>query len=121
MIFCISAGVLGLVNSTSDKEIFRSPDDTSFDGMDVLKKGSYSDSRSEDFSYEGDFTVTYGQLLGDAHQVNAVLGAAFRENKSETKILELVVFRKVILRLLLFQIVIQKEVNRLQQILKSVA
>ena len=83
--FLYLRGRVGISKSTSDKEIFRSPDDTSFDGMDVLKKGSYSDSRSEDFSYEGDFTVTYGQLLGDAHQVNAVLGAAFRENKSETK------------------------------------
>lgn len=78
-------GRIGISKSTSDRESFRSPEDTSFDGVDILKKGSYADSRSESFSYEGDMTVTYGQLLGEAHQLNAVFGASFNESTSETK------------------------------------
>lgn len=78
-------GRLGINKSTSDKEVFRSPDDTSFDNVEILERGSYKDTRSETFGYEGDLTVTYGQLLGEKHQINAVLGAAFNETTSSTK------------------------------------
>ena len=78
-------GRFGINKSTSDSESFRSPEDTSFDGMEILKRGSYGDTRSESFTYEGDFTITYGQLLADAHQVNAVAGASFYENTSDSK------------------------------------
>lgn len=78
-------GRFGINKSTSDSENFRSPEDTSFDNMEILKRGSYSDSRSESFSYEGDLTITYGQLLANAHQINAVFGASFYESTSESK------------------------------------
>lgn len=78
-------GRLGISKSTSDAETFKSPEDTSFDGTAQLKKGSYTDDRTDAFSYDGDFTVTYGQLLGGAHQINAVLGSSIRESNSTTK------------------------------------
>lgn len=36
--------------------------------------------RRESLSYEGDFTITYGQLLADVHQINAVFGASCESN-----------------------------------------
>ena len=41
--------------------------------------------RKESLSYEGDFTVTYGQLLADVHQINAVFGASCSESNSDYK------------------------------------
>lgn len=83
--FLYVRGRFGLSKSTSDAEKFLSPEDTSFDEVELLKKGSYEDERSDVFSYDGDLTVTYGQLLSDAHQINAVFGASIRESKSITK------------------------------------
>ncbi len=76
---------VGINKSTEDGEEFLSPEDTSFDQVELLKKGSYNDKRTETFGYDGDVTVTYGQLLADAHQINAVLGASVRESSSTTK------------------------------------
>ena len=75
----------GLTKTTSVSESFRSPEDTAFEQVELLKRGSYNDSRTEMLSYEGDFTVTYGQLLAEKHQINAVLGIAFQENQYTTK------------------------------------
>ena len=54
---------LGLTKETNESENFVSPENTAYDQVDVLKKGSYSNQRSDGFSYDGDVTATYGQLL----------------------------------------------------------
>lgn len=41
--------------------------------------------REDDFSYDGDLTLTYGQIFNDAHQINAVLGVSISERKSISK------------------------------------
>lgn len=75
----------GITKSTSDTENFLSPEDTSFDNSDEKYKGSYSDTRGERLTYEGDFTVTFGKLFGEVHQVNAVFGASCSETTGESK------------------------------------
>ena len=75
----------GITKSTTDDETFRSPEDTKFDDSVESLKGSYTDMRRESLSYEGDFTVTYGQLLADVHQINAVFGASCSESNSDYK------------------------------------
>ena len=75
----------GINKSISIAENFLSPEDTSFDQIELLKKGSYSDTRSESLNYEGDMTITYGQLIAEAHQINAVVGVAFQESKNSSK------------------------------------
>ena len=75
----------GITKSTTDDETFRSPEDTKFDDSVESLKGSYTDMRRESLSYEGDFTVTYGQLLADVHQINAVFGASCSESNSDDK------------------------------------
>ncbi len=69
-------------SSTTDKS-FVSPEDTSFDQWEDERKGSYDESLSKSLTYEGDFTVTYGQLLAEKHQINAVLGASCNETSSD--------------------------------------
>ena len=76
---------LGLTKETNESENFVSPENTAYDQVDVLKKGSYSNQRSDGFSYDGDFTATYGQLLAKKHQINAVLGASIRESSDQSK------------------------------------
>ena len=83
--FLYVRGRFGVSKSTSDTEQFTSPESTQFDQVELLKKGSYGDSRLDEFSYNGDLTVTYGQLLAEAHQINAVLGASVSESKSISK------------------------------------
>ena len=81
--FLYVRGRIGVSKSVSTTEVFRSPEDTQFDETESLKKGSYSDSHSESFGYDGSLTVTYGQLLADAHQINAVLGLSFSESTKQ--------------------------------------
>lgn len=76
---------LGLTKETNESENFVSPENTAYDQVDVLKKGSYSNQRSDGFSYDGDVTATYGQLLANKHQINAVLGASIRESSDQSK------------------------------------
>lgn len=83
--FLYVRGRFGITKSTSDDEEFVSPEDTSFDETEEEDKGSYSDNRQESLTYEGDFTITYGQLLRDKHQINAVLGANMSETTSDMK------------------------------------
>lgn len=78
-------GRFGLNKDISESETFYSPADTRFDKTEQLKKGSYSESRSDGWSYDGDVTVTYGEILGEKHQINATLGATLNENNSNTK------------------------------------
>lgn len=78
-------GRFGISKQTTDSERFTSPDATEFDQVELLKKGSYDDMREDDFSYDGDLTLTYGQIFNDAHQINAVLGVSISERKSISK------------------------------------
>ena len=76
---------IGINKSTNESENFISPESTAFDQTDIQRRGSYRNRRLETFGYEGDMTVTYGQLLAEAHQINAVLGMAFSENSNDSK------------------------------------
>lgn len=78
-------GRLSVYKATEEAEVFKSPSDTQFNGTELLKKGSYSDNRSDSFSYDADLTVTFGQNIREHHQVNAVLGASVRESQSKLK------------------------------------
>lgn len=75
----------GFTKGTDEYESFYSPEDTKFANSEPLKKGSYDNDRSDSFTYEGDFTATYGNIINEKHQINAVLGASINENSSETK------------------------------------
>lgn len=67
-------GRLGLNKTISEREAFKSPAHSDFNGS--TSKGSYTTEKTDMMSYNGDVTVTYGRLFGH-HQINAVGGWNF--------------------------------------------
>lgn len=74
-------GRLGIGKSATRVEKFISPEHSSFTSVVSEQKGRYTSTNNGNFYYDGDFTLTYGALLNDRHQVNAVLGANFRSTE----------------------------------------
>lgn len=81
----IVRGRLGLGKSATRLERFVSPQHSSFNSVAQEKKGKFTSTNSGDFYYDGDFTVTYGALLRERHQINAVVGARFRSSESTSE------------------------------------
>lgn len=79
----ILRGRFGVGTSMSKTDRFTSPLDPSYDRVTYEEKGSYTKGQANNFYYDGDATLSYGQLIGERHQINAVVGARFRDNKSE--------------------------------------
>lgn len=74
-------GKLGIIVNRVNAKTFNSPEMTSFITTEQLKSGSYSESNTKSYSYDGSFDVTYGRSFGD-HIVNAILGMQLRESNS---------------------------------------
>ena len=75
-------GRISINKSNSKDEYFKSPFHTDFDDVEKTERGSYSKSTNEQWGYDGDVTITYGKLLGETHQVNAVAGWNFSSTKN---------------------------------------
>lgn len=75
-------GRFGIGMSQTKSDNFVSPSDPAFDNVSFNKKGTYTSGSGKDFFYDGDLTLSYGQLLGEKHQINAVLGARMRSDES---------------------------------------
>lgn len=79
-------GRLGLTKTGDQTEYFLSPEHSSFEQTtDPGKLGSYKKSIYNNFSYDGDVTLTWGQLFGDYHRINAVGGWTFFQNDYTTE------------------------------------
>lgn len=78
-------GRLGVTQNNEEREKFLSPEHTSFEDKDKLEKGSYTNSHTDNFSYEGDFTIRYGALLQEKHQINAIAGTYIDSEKGNSK------------------------------------
>ena len=63
-------------------EIFRSPFNTEFEGVDFIRQGQYSENNENKLNYDGDFSVTYGKLLNKKYTVNAVVGSRLNQSNS---------------------------------------
>lgn len=73
--FSISKGV-------SKQETFFSPFNTRFAEMEQSKKGTFSQKRSDNLSYDGDISVTYGKLFAEKYMFNAVAGLRLSSQES---------------------------------------
>lgn len=69
--------------SKGETEIFKSPNETSFNSAESAKKGTYSKSASTNTSVNGRVNITYGRSFGD-HTLNGVAGMQFKDNSSES-------------------------------------
>lgn len=74
---------IGLSRMESDN--FTSPLDPAYDNVSFEEKGLYVSGKGKDFHYDGDLTLTYGKLLDEKHQVNAVVGARMRSVESASE------------------------------------
>ena len=74
---------LGFSKSITKSEAFKSPNHVDFLETEKLKKGSFSSSQNESFSYNGDLNITFGKIFKNVHQVNFVGGWLFNESRTE--------------------------------------
>lgn len=75
-------GGLQLAKGSSDQVIFIPPDNTQFDGVDPMQKGSYANSHTNTTSYSMNFMITWAKVIGK-HQINANARTDMQQNKSE--------------------------------------
>ena len=75
-------GRFGVSKTITEADDFLSPNDTSFDDTEELKKGSLSYKNGKTFQYEGEFTATYGAILAENHRLNLVGGANFSNTET---------------------------------------
>lgn len=71
--------------SQTKSDNFISPGDPVYDNVSFDKKGEYKSGVGKSFYYDGDVTLSYGKVLGEKHQVNAVLGARMRSDEATSE------------------------------------
>ena len=74
----------GITYGNDDTEVFISPDDTRYDDVEIIRKGSYTATNTRLNQYEGEVSATFAKLFGK-HQVNLVLGGNIYSSKSLTQ------------------------------------
>ncbi|MDR6783982.1 TonB-linked SusC/RagA family outer membrane protein [Pedobacter africanus] len=62
---------------------FLSPLHTSFDNTNIFEKGSYNNSRTDNFSYNANAMLTYGKVFNGIHSLTANLRADIRHNDNK--------------------------------------
>lgn len=62
---------------------FDSPNLSRFADMELTERGSYSETRSDALTYEGDVTLTFGKMFAEKHLLNAVVGMDFRSSSNQ--------------------------------------
>lgn len=67
----------GITKTISETDRFVSPQDSRFDNISSLLKGTLNYGNSKGFQYEGDFTATLGHVFAEKHRINLVAGANF--------------------------------------------
>nr|WP_046405653.1 SusC/RagA family TonB-linked outer membrane protein [Odoribacter sp. N15.MGS-14] len=77
-------GRFGITKTINESDDFLSPEDTSFDDTEELKKGSLAYQNGKNLQYEGELTVTYGAVLAEKHRLNLVGGGNFSATETET-------------------------------------
>lgn len=85
-------GRLGITREQTKQAIFISPRNTVFDAKDPALKGLYHNTERRDFNYDGELTTTYGRIIGNKHQINAVAGWNFSQKQGSLEGYEAVGF-----------------------------
>lgn len=75
-------GALQLSKGNATGVIFVPPDNTQFYGVDARQKGSYTKSHSENNSYTGNLTVSYGTVIGKS-QITAIARGQIQSTTSD--------------------------------------
>ncbi|TCD03513.1 SusC/RagA family TonB-linked outer membrane protein [Pedobacter psychroterrae] len=62
---------------------FLSPLHTSFDNASIFEKGSYNNSKTDNFSYNANAMLTYGKVLNEVHSLTANLRTDIRHSNNQ--------------------------------------
>ena len=76
-------GRLGYTITKDNSESFLSPFNTQFEGVEELKRGSYSRSDASSTGIDANFNASYGDMIGN-HTYNFVAGAQATQNDIRT-------------------------------------
>ena len=76
-------GRIGYTITKDKNEIFLSPFNTQFEGVEELKRGSYSRSDANSTALDANFNASYGDMIGN-HTYNFVAGAQATQNDTRT-------------------------------------
>ena len=76
-------GRLGYTVTKDKSETFLSPFNTQFEGVEELKRGSYSRSDASSTAIDANFNASYGDMIGN-HTYNFVAGAQATQNDIRT-------------------------------------
>lgn len=74
-------GKFGLTHSTTDGEVFRSPLDTRFEGLDATRKGTFNSTYLKSNRYDAEFTLIFADVYGN-HRINFAGDFKATQNKS---------------------------------------
>ncbi len=75
-------GKIGIGWSTEKGEIFRSPFLSDYVETDRLNKGQYTESSTTRKNYNGELSLSYTKLLTEKHNINAIVGLRFSDDKN---------------------------------------
>lgn len=77
------SGGLQVSQGTTTATRFIAPENTVFDGTPILQKGSYSNSKSELNTYNGNLMLSYARVFNEAHEVNLNVRGDVTSNRSK--------------------------------------
>lgn len=77
-------GALQIQKGVTTKLDFLSPLNTTFDDSSIFEKGSYSNKRTDNFSYNANLMLTYGKVFNGAHSLTANLRTDIRDNDNQS-------------------------------------
>lgn len=78
-------GRIGVGKSIRKVDKFISPQHTMFDNYVRNQRGRYTTSETDSWYYDGDFTITFGKLFAERHQVNLVVGTNMRSTETRVE------------------------------------
>lgn len=77
-------GAVQLRKSTSEREVFLSPEEIEFDEVDFFDKGSYTNTRVDNFSYIANAMLVYNRRIGEKSIITGNLRTEIEEQNRES-------------------------------------
>ncbi|WMI64126.1 SusC/RagA family TonB-linked outer membrane protein [Aestuariibaculum sp. YM273] len=77
-------GNVQLRKSTSDKEVFRSPQESVFDNMAFFEKGDYTNTEVDNFSYLANAMLVYHNVFAEKHILTTNLRTELEEQNNKS-------------------------------------
>lgn len=74
-------GKIGIGWSTEKAVVFKSPFLSDYVETDRLNKGQYSEASNTRLNYNGEAALSYTKMLAEKHNINAIIGLRFSDDK----------------------------------------